>query len=1033
MEGVINTDNSSQIVIGEDVNPIIPKINISIEVQLNDIETPLSLDKEYFTEIEVYYSENKPKQNKGIVAHYTLRQVEKRLNNLTKNLKKDNDPALLKGIYNGGTRGVFCEFPAPFLFFDIDVKKNENQHLYDAFTNSKVFEVLKEISVLCWRSKSGYGMAGIFYVRHLANVTKDNTGLHLKAGNVITIAVSKYIKDETGISVKFDSAQSKFRQIRYLTNQEDPSVINENPKQIDIEIEEEEMVSSTGVPHFKHQYYQSVTGSLEDQFNNENNITDTLLNAGFKDLGNNRYKHPSTTSSSTGLVDLDQNIFFNHSTSFSNKSVFNPYSLTKYTEYHNDSNEFNAALKEKGTDIKKPNKDEFDVAKTIIKNATSVTPQVIFEACYPLKYADIQLKHKFINSTCSEISHIKYFQQYLGVKNLSIEYDKSLEINEYVSEQLQAVLDYADQNKRVCLRAETGTGKTTAFLREFPVLRPFMRLLILVPLTVIVNQSKQKNKSLVGLTGESAPRDHTEAKMKSVVMATYEQGAKHLINGNLFEYIVIDEVHNLITTNNYKREVNSNLTQALNNCNSKIIGLTGTPNNLFKALGYKLINVFITDQQKVDVIQRVDNRRGFKIIKQHLNEVKGKSIFRLNNIGVLIDIKKDLVKSEKYKENEILILHSVDKIKKSSDYKYLIEKEAFKDDIKIVLTTSLIDEGLSIDQEGFFDVVFIEDSYNQNPEAVKQFFARFRNINPERKNYHYFKKKKEQNAYYRNLESDYSGTYEVLDRSDYIFNEENFSSYNDIANDQKFYYDNGDVNTYYLSYQTSNRYFEAFNHWEFNTYLEKNFNLNIEVDESYLLDTIDTTLMKSSVKERKTKMYEVWKNHLEAVEHTVYNITSNKKLKSSIEYNGEPRVYIVADFVEENKKTFERLLLKYFRLIELGEDPNEILLDHNKSQIRNGQLINKKLKLIETIAVIENPKTANDKVNRAKIIGFIDDIKRKKQFTKNDLYKSLKKQKFQDISSYKNYILLEIIKKYAGYTFNKKTKIYKIKSTKTLK
>ncbi|MBK5208737.1 MAG: DEAD/DEAH box helicase [Flavobacteriaceae bacterium] len=1028
----MKTENSPQLVIDEDVNQIVPKTNLSIEVQLNDLESPLSLDKEHFTEIEVYYSEKKPKPNNGVVAHYTLKQLKERLNNLPKNLKKDSDPAILKGIYNGGTKGMFCDIPAPFLFFDIDVKKDENEHLKEAFSNAKVFEILKEISVLCWRSKSGYGMAGILYVPYLAKVTKDSTELHLKIGNAITMVVSKYIKDVTGISVLFDPAQSKFRQIRFLTNQEFPSLINENPKQIEVHIIEKEMVSSTGVPQLKYQYYQSVTGSFEQQFNSNNNITDTLIEAGFGDLGNYRYKHPNTTSTSSGSVDVDKNIFYNHSTSFSDKKLFTPYSLTLYTQYNNDFNEFNTALEKKGYGIKKPNKDEFDAAKNKVESATSETPQVIYEACYHLKYADIQDKHKLINSTCSEISHIKHFQQYLGVKNLTINFDYSLKIWEYVSEQLPEILNYADKYKRICLRAETGGGKTTAFLKFFQINRPHQRILILAPLTVIVNQSKKKNESSVRLTGGSDPRDHLKAKVNLMVVATYEQGAKHLTDGNKFDYIVVDEVHNLITTNSYKREVISNLTQALNNCNSKIIGLTGTPSNMFKILGYKLINVYVGDQLKVDVIQRPDNRSGFKIIKQHLNEVKGKSIFRLNNIGVLKEIKDDLIKSKKYKENEILVLHSDDAIKKSADFKLLIEKEAFKDNIKIILTTSLIDEGLSIEQEGFSDVVFIEDSYNPNPEGVKQFFARFRNEDPERKNYHYFKKKEDQKSFYFNLESEYSSTYDVLNSSDYIFKEENFSTYNDIANDQYFYYDNGDINTYYLAYQISEKYFKAFNHWEFNTYQEKNFNLNIEVDESYLLDTIDTTLMKLSVKEKKTKMYEIWKNHLEAVEHTIYNITSNKKLKSSIEYNGEPREDSVADFVEENKKTFEKLLLIYFRLIELGEDPNKILLDHNKSQIRNGQLINKELKLIETIAVIENPKTENDKINRGKIICFINDIISQKNFTKNDLYKSLKKQKVQNISSYKDYLLLDIIKKYAGYSYTKKTKIFRIKSTHTL-
>ena len=79
--------------------------------------------------------------------------------------------------------------------------------------------------------------------------------------------------------------------------------------------------------------------------------------------------------------------------------------------------------------------------------------------------------------------------------------------------------------------------------------------------------------------------------------------------------------------------------------------------------------------------------------------------------------------------------------------------------------------------------------------------------------------------------------------------------------------------------------------------------------------------------------------------------------------------------------------------------------------------------------VVENPKTEMDRQSRKKIIGFINDIISKNRFTKQDLYSCLKKQKVQKSSSYKDYVLLDIIEHFVGYTYNKKTKSYTVKST----
>ena len=124
--------------------------------------------------------------------------------------------------------------------------------------------------------------------------------------------------------------------------------------------------------------------------------------------------------------------------------------------------------------------------------------KVIFEHCRPLQHATNAQKYKFIADNCTTPEHEKFYIEYLKLADYTIKYDKKLTIKKYVSEALHDILNYADQHKKIILRAETGKGKTTAFIRYFLEYRPGKRLLILAPLTIIVDQNeKEYSKRLI--------------------------------------------------------------------------------------------------------------------------------------------------------------------------------------------------------------------------------------------------------------------------------------------------------------------------------------------------------------------------------------------------------------------------------------------------------------------------------------------------------------------------------------------------------
>ena len=995
-----------------DLNTVVVKKSLKITVVHKVVNTNLSFLQPYFTEIEPYYSDKKPNMHRGVLSYHGLNGLLKRLNTYISSNKKFDAPAILKGIYKGGTNGHYCNDAAPFLFFDVDVKKDENRPLQDAYVNAEVFEQLQKVALLVWRSNSQKGMAGILYVPQFQSIDKTETAKHLKIGNAITGYLSKYLL-QLGFSVSFDTAQNKFRQIRFLAEQRQQRTFNERPYTFNYEIQEMEAPAFNGVRQYQFENPKAVNGSIRQQFNTDNPIDQVILNCGFTEVdGTNRYKHSNTTSSSSGNTDPIQNIFFNYSSSFSNKKAFYPFELVLWTQYDNDKKAFLRDLKQKGYSIKKPQQNIVkDSLKKLIK--PNLTDKEIFAACYDLRNLPIDEKIALINENCKSEKDRQLYCTYLKCKNLEIGYDAHFKIEKYVSEVLGDVLNIADTKKKVILRAETGTGKTTSVLRDFLKHRPNERCLLLVPLTVIVEQSANDYKDIIGLTGKSSPLDHTKAKTAKLVIATYEQGIKHLQQPNNFDYVVIDEVHNILLGNNYKRETITQLTALLEY--KKVIGLTGTPNNLFKEIGYSLLSVSKKVKKPVEIIQRVDNRNPAKIVIQHLQSVRGKCIFRLNDTKTINELQKELIKTRQYRNNEILVLYSSHKIKNSNEYLQIINKSQFPDEIKIVLTTALIDEGINIEQLGFTDVIFIETEYSPNPEPLKQFFARFRNTDPSRKNYHYFKKKNSQEPIYWNEKKDFAQRLEILTKNTI----DDLNSYKDLTNDNNFYYDNLIINKYYLAHEVHNKFLSFFNHYEFNYYLTKNFNIEIKVDDSYTLSSIDISEISKSLKNEKQRIAEHIYNNWEQTETAISRITTDKKLKKVIEDIGQPVDNNIMDFVQVNVKTFERYCRYYYQLLETGQtDPLNYLTDGVK--LKDPRKINRDIKLYETINLIERPKTKRDVTNQAKLLSFLSDIENNKKLDLDTMTRLWNKQKVTNNNSFKNKHLIDLVSHYTQFDFDTK-------------
>ena len=994
---------------------VVHKVDYKITVKHSIANSLLNENDVFFSEVDAYFSNTK-KVGKAIYCLHSLTSLTERLNNIVRTGSKHNSIAILKGLYSGGTSGAFCHTSAPFLFFDIDVSKDkkENTHLLEPSKNAEVFDQLEKMAVLVWRSNSGNGIAGVLHVPQLQNYYSKDSVLHKKIGEKIT----DYLKSELNVNADFDNAQSKFRQIRYLAKQKQARCLNKKPYIFEFDVKEMKQVSENNVPQFIYSDNRAVKGSIINQFNNNTSIHSALLDNNFTKINSTRYKHIKTTSLTTGVV--DNNLFFNHSQSFSNYKVFTPFWLYFTEQYGYDLNAFINDLKKKGYKDIEPTKDVFKQAVNKLKQNTSSREKQIFDACYDLQKAEYFERVNFANENAKSDSEKVLFYDYLKLKKLSINYDSTLIIDNWVSEKIEDILNYSDNNKKVLLCADTGTGKTTTFIRDFERLRPFKKLLILAPLTAIVEQIISENKHVLGLTGKSGPDEHSKVKKVNIVVATYEQGTKYL-NDNLFDYIVIDEAHNLITANSYKSDVIKNLTYGFRS--KKIIGLTGTSNSTFKLLGYKLINVTKRNKAPINVHFRVDNSASLTIIKNHLKTTKSKSIFRFNSIENAESLKATLVKEKRYNSNEILVLNSTDIVKLGVDFKELSQKSKFNDNIKIVFTTSLIDEGLSIKQQGFSDVVFIETEYYPNPEAFKQFIARFRNEDANRKYYYYYKEVKNQNYKPFYLENTFYKTQsEIKDySSSNKLNE--FNKLNSVGYDEYLYFDNT-LNPYVLAYDVNKMFFNRLNTSEYKYYIEFNYNIKF-IDDIHEKTKSNNTTEKSLIVNKNKLIADQWLNHNFEIISALRELTNNKKVKELIEFTGykpEPNFY---EIVFNNIKAFESLIINENNLNQLGaKDVNSILFKNDK--LSSQQVINRKITLLKNLDTINNPITKQDVKNAKKLTDFVSEVTKLKSFDNKTLLKLWRKLRCTSIKV-RAYELADLILHFKNYKEDTKTRSYYLK------
>ncbi|TDO86475.1 type III restriction/modification enzyme restriction subunit [Halanaerobium saccharolyticum] len=307
-------------------------------------------------------------------------------------------------------------------------------------------------------------------------------------------------------------------------------------------------------------------------------------------------------------------------------------------------------------------------------------------------------------------------------QNLNIYKGKELEIegkyiqNNHIDKIFESL--FQNDNKKILVTSVTGSGKTYSFLKN--VQKNEIKTIFLAPYKSTTWQTSvsYKHENTVGFWGDKSV-DLTGD--ETVIIATYDKSKQISEQIDCSDFtLIIDESHNSIGQYGFRKEAIKNVNK-LSEVVENIIHITATPVGLnpkydmiynFKKEKTLEQAVIVNSNQLSDLISFLkDNKK-----ENHLD------IIRINNKKKQQIIKDTLVKDDFYSKEEILIFNS--DVKGNSEFRNLINNDKINKKIRLVLTTSLIDDGVNIKNKNINNIYYF-GSLDFN--AIVQFPNRNRN------------------------------------------------------------------------------------------------------------------------------------------------------------------------------------------------------------------------------------------------------------------------------------------------------------------
>ena len=362
-----------------------------------------------------------------------------------------------------------------------------------------------------------------------------------------------------------------------------------------------------------------------------------------------------------------------------------------------------------------------------------------------------------------------------SIKNLETsELIKTIKLNEYSRKQLRSfilygnpideyfhVKGYLSKNKEVTkalcqsiqenditiFNAGVGLGKTTLFMNgELNQMLSGYNIRFIAPLKTIVEQTEQQYKTPAIYGGKDF--DNWESlETAPEIISTYASADKMPISKN--DLLIIDEAHLLADWSFLdSQKILKLIAQA-----GKVILLSATNDELFRSLfpGKRIHRITVTTKQKPIKLETVfykDNQTEnlIKLIEEN-KDGDGSIIAKLDDKNRLAEIKQELIKRGIFQESEIAKFTANSEDEFSEEYKTLIDRQRLGNNIRLVLTTSKIQEGVNLLNENISLFITVEP---RNARSFVQLIGRARKSENVRVIALFSEKFKDKNGYFQN-------------------------------------------------------------------------------------------------------------------------------------------------------------------------------------------------------------------------------------------------------------------------------------------
>lgn len=300
--------------------------------------------------------------------------------------------------------------------------------------------------------------------------------------------------------------------------------------------------------------------------------------------------------------------------------------------------------------------------------------------------------------------------------------------------------DLISRKQRILVDSPTGSGKTTSFLKAFKELASSRKhfYIFSTPTIALTEQNALSNKvrAIKGQTANLFKVIHQDVKNgKRIFISTYDMTPillefLKMIEKNITFTLVVDEMHKFVTDYdvNYRYEAIRNLYEVSKDADS-FIGLSGTIDDI--------------DKNDFETVVKIDNGRPQSPCQEFAVYTYERRDDALAELAQLIEIwskkRRLLIYIQSIKKIEHLrnVLRKKGlkvRVIKASDksnltYKQLVEQATIDDDVQIVLTTSVIADGINIKNSVDWEVIAVCNDFSNlfNYSSIKQISNRLRN------------------------------------------------------------------------------------------------------------------------------------------------------------------------------------------------------------------------------------------------------------------------------------------------------------------